>query len=203
MTTNINRLALPGIILICLFYLVGCSSVSPSPRIPLSAPAMIKVEGQSVPAVTFSDVVTDMPGGRIIGYHYEGMEYIRAQDYRWGKHFTNQTLALNSLGQDILGEAGYRHQTGEPGALRMVGTMAQFKYNTYARKTSFDQAECEMNWELFKAGQSQPVFSLVTTGSGRVAAGETGALAAAFELALRQLVASPEFAAAVKDACGS
>lgn len=203
MNAHLNRQVLLGLMLLGLLCLIGCSTAHPTPKIPVPAAPMIQVDGNALPSVTFINLVSDMPGGRIIGYHYEGMEYVRQHEYAWDQHFVNQTHVLNDRAQDVLGEAGYRTVADESGALQLNGTMARISFNSYARKISFDQAECEMNWTLTRAGENVPLFTMLTLGSGRVDAGQTGAIGMAFELALRRLLVEPDFVAAVKGLSGS
>jgi len=161
---------------------------------------MIQVDGESLPVMTFVKIVVDIPADRPIGYHYEGMERTRQHDYRWDQHFEDETDELNRESRAILRQAGYRVSTDDAGALRLVGTMGKFSFNSYAYKTSYDQAECEMKWELFRAGEVKPSFITRTVGAGRVESGKPGAVSSAYKLALRGLLAEEDFVAAVGQA---
>jgi len=155
-----------------------------------------------LPALDFAKIVLDIPDNVAIGNHYEGMQYNRRQDYWWDENFANETDELNGRSQVILAEAGYRMDSGDPSAMRLVGTLGQVGYNTYDRKNGFAQAECEMTWRLYGANVAEPHFTKVTNGAGRVGLNKPGALRGAYELALRHLLADPKFAAAVAELAG-
>ncbi len=53
-----------------------------------------------------------------------------------------------------------------------------------------------MTWKLYRSGVEKPLFTAVTNGAGRVEANEMGAIRAAYGLALRRLLANPDFVAA-------
>ncbi len=199
-----KRRSMPGILMLaCLVWLAGCASSHTLPKRPLPAVPLIEVDGGSLPAINFVNLVVDIPGGRIIGYRYEGIQYTRTYDYQWDRHFADETETLNDRAREILNEGGYRVDGDDSGALRMVATMGQLGFNSYVNKASFDQAECEMTWELFRDGETEPYFTSQTNGAGRVDLNKPGAIAAAFELALRTLLAEPDFVAAVGGATGS
>ncbi len=177
--------------------LAGCTSYRPAPQTPDAAPPMIKVEGQSLPTISFDNLFTDIPGGRIIGYYYEGIDYTRTFANKWDESYENETKDLNYPAQEILGGAGYRVRNTGLGELRLEGTIKKLTNNTYTYKASFDQAECELDWALYRAGEEKPYFTTMTKGVGRVESAKSGAIKAAFELGLRRLIASEEFVAAV------
>jgi len=178
-------------------WLTGCSSTRPSPRMPDPAPPAIQVNGEAMSAINFDKVLVDIPDHRLIGYHHEGMEYVREYQYWWGPEFSSETDLLNGNGRAILREAGYRMAGEEPGVLRLVGTMRKFNLNTYAYGQHFQQAECEMRWEMYRTGEKRPFWTSSTDGVGRIDGDGQGVIAAAFELALRELMADEEFVAAV------
>jgi hypothetical protein len=198
MSTRIDRwlnlVTLAGAILLSM---AGCSTTNPKPKMPQPAAPLIKVDGEALPALDFDRIILDIPDKVAIGYHYEGIQYSRRQAYWWDENFAHETDELNGKTRTILAEAGYRTSAGDPGAMRLVGTLGRVGYNTYDNKVGFAQAECEMTWQLYGAGADQPHFSTVTNGAGRVGPNEPGALREAYEVALRQLLADPEFAAAV------
>jgi hypothetical protein len=176
----------------------GCTSTRPVPNIPEAAPPMIMVDGESLPTLSFTKLIADVPGGRITGYHYEGLEYTRSYAHKWDENFSNQTNDLNFAAQVVLEDAGYRVKAGGLGELLMEGTIRKMSYNSYSYKVSFDQAECEMKWDVFRAGEDEPFFTTLTNGAGRVDSNQSGAIKAAFELALRRLLADEAFVEAVK-----
>jgi len=187
-----------GILLLSfLIGLAGCTSHRPSPKTPEEAPPIILVEGDSLPSISFDELFTDVPGGRVIGYHYEGLQYTRTYQNVWDENFENETKEFNFLAQDILGDAGYWVKQDGLGELRLQGTVRKLSYNIYTYKGSFDQAECEMKWELFLAGEEKPFFTRLTDGAGRVDDNKPGALRIAFERALHRLMAQEEFVEAV------
>ncbi len=187
------------LIVLVLVGLAGCSSYRPSPQPPQPAGPIIVVEGESLPTISFTNLFTDIPGGRVIGWLHEGLEYTRGHEIVWNESFENETKELNYLAQGILAEAGYRVREGNLENLRLEGTIRKLSLNTYAYKSSFDQAECELKWELYRAGEETPYFVRTTLGEGRVESGDTGAISSAFELALRRLLAEEEFVTAMKD----
>jgi len=192
--------ALATLAVICA--LPGCSSTRPGPRLPEPAPPLITVDGAALPAIAFPKVRLDIPDYRAIGYHHVGSEYVRDHEYRWGPHFKDETDKLNASGQAILAQAGYRVAGDDPGALQLVGTIGGFRYDSYAHKESFEQAELAVTWELQRPGGHKPLFVMRTAGAGRIEAGQIGGIMAAFELALRRLLAAEDFVAAVRDAGG-
>jgi hypothetical protein len=201
MIVRIARAVIPALLLSGLVtVLTGCGTTRPHPRRPEPAPAPIVVDGAALPVVAFPEARIDIPVQRAIGYHYLGPERIRDHEYRWGPSFRDETDELNDLGQEILAEAGYRTATARPGALRLIGTVGGFHYDSYAGKGNFEQAELEVVWDLLGPDGDKPVFTTRTGGSGRIAAGESGAILAAFELALRRLLAREEFVQAVRAA---
>ncbi|MDX2473541.1 MAG: hypothetical protein QNL91_07490 [Candidatus Krumholzibacteria bacterium] len=200
MSCQFSRWNTSGILLLtCLVCLTGCSSTHPVPKMPQPAAPLIPVDGEAIPALTFAELILDIPHQVPIGYRYEGLEYIRGDEIRWSEHFGAQTDVLNQDSRTVLTEAGYRVSEDDPRALRLVGTMSRVSFNSYAAKVSFDQAECQMTWQLYRDGAEAPYFTTVTHGAGRVDAKKMGAIRAAFELALRRLLANPDFVAAVSE----
>ncbi len=194
----INRWTTHGILLLAgLFGLFGCSSYRPTPKTPEAAAPVIRVDGESLPTVSFDKLFTDIPGGRVIGYFYEGLDYARTFAYKWDENFENVTKELNFMAQDILVDAGYRAKDGGLGELQLKGTIRKLSFNTYSYKASFDQAECELKWELYRTGEKDPYYTRLTNGAGRVDSTQSGAIRAAFELALHSLLAEEEFVDAV------
>ena len=175
----------------------ACSTTLPIPRVPEPAPEMLDVAGRSLPAINFVNLVTDIPGDRIIGYHYEGPQYTRMHDYRWDENYSNETKVLNDYAHNILTEAGYRDGVNDAKALTMVGTIENLTFNSYDRKVSFDQAECTVRWELFLPGESVAYHTQWTEGAARVDPRVAGPIRQAFELALRKLLSDSQFVAAV------
>jgi hypothetical protein len=193
-----QRLSTLGILLVAvLIGLSACTSTRPTPITPDAAPPMIMVDGGSLPTLSFDKLFTDIPGGRTIGYQYEGLQYTRVHQNKWDENFENETKDLNALAQNILGQAGYNVEGSGLGQLRLEGTIRKLTYNTFTYKASFDQAECELKWELFRAGEDSPYFTRLTNGEGRVEGNKPGAIMAAFELALRRLLTEQEFVDAV------
>jgi hypothetical protein len=161
---------------------------------------LIEVDGQTLPPLFFANVKLDIADHVAIGYHHVGAESTRGSEYRWGPHFKDETDKLNGSGQALLAQAGYRVVTDDPAALRLVGTLGRFSYNSYAHKASFEQAECEVAWELYRPDETKPYYVARTAGAGRVEAGQIGGIMAAFELALRRLLADADFVAGVRGA---
>jgi len=187
-----------GLVLIAgLMIITGCTSHLPTPNIPEAAGPMIMVDGESLPTISFTRIYADIPGGRITGYHYEGMEYTRGYAHKWDDNFNNESSGFNYLAMELLSDAGYRTQAAGHGKLRLEGTIRKLTYNSYAHKIEFDQAECDLRWDLFIAGEEEPFFTTETQGAGRVDSNKSGAIKAAFELGLRRLLASEEFVTAV------
>ncbi|MFT5233647.1 MAG: hypothetical protein ACI9UQ_001681, partial [Candidatus Krumholzibacteriia bacterium] len=153
-STHSNRTILAVALLIGMLCLTACSTTLPVPKMPEPAPPMIEVEGLSLPAIDFVNLITDIPGDRVIGYHYEGPQYTRMHDYRWDENYANETKVLNDYADEILAEAGYLAGVGGEDATSMVGTIQHLRYNSYERKVSFDQAECTVVWELFRPGET-------------------------------------------------
>ncbi len=177
--------------------LTGCSSVRPTPTVPEAAPPMIMVDGQSLPSISFTKLFADIPGGRITGYHYDGLEYTRGYAHKWDENFINESDDFGYLAQEILGDAGYRAQDPSGGQLHLDATIRKLSYNSYSYKVDFDQAECELDWRLYRATEEEPFFTFVTNGEGRVDGGQSGAIRVAFELGLRRLMAAEDFVTAV------
>ncbi len=200
MKTRVIRDLTNGILVfVCLSFVWGCAATNPAPRRPVPVAPMVKVDGGSLPQLAFDNIVVDIPDQRAIGYHYTGLEYTRGHDYRWGSSFVHETDELNYASRELLLEAGYRVAQDGDGPLRLVGTMGNVFYNSYERKVSFDQAECVISWALFKDGLPEPIFRTETKGSGRVELGKTGAFKAAYEAALRRLLANPGLSDALRD----
>ncbi len=198
MPLHISRWAVLCIILsAAMMTLAGCSSHRPTPIIPEAAPPMIMVDGQTLPTISFTKLYADIPGGRITGYHYEGLEYTRGYAHKWDENFINESDDFDYLAQEILGDAGYRAVDRNGGQLRLDATIRKLSYNSYSYKVDFDQAECELDWRLFRAGEKEPYFTFSTNGVGRVDGNKSGAIRRAFELGLRRLIAQEEFVAAV------
>lgn len=198
MRSPLNRWAIFCFLLpVVVLSLTGCSSHRPTPNIPEAAPPMILVDGDSLPTISFTKLLADVPGGRITGYHYEGLEYNRGYAHKWDENFINETEDFDLLAREILGDAGYRANDSHGGQLLLEATIRKFSYNSYSYKVSFDQAECELDWRLYRAGETEPFFTWVNQGEGRVDSNKSGAFRLAFELGLRRLIATEEFAAAV------
>jgi hypothetical protein len=175
----------------------GCAGTGPDHRRPEPPPPLIAVDGEALPPIAFANLKLDIPDHVALGYHHVGAESTRESEYRWGPSFEDETDKLNGLGQALLNEAGYRVAVDAP-PLRLTGTLGKLRYNSWAHKANFEQAECEVAWELHRAGEDRPYYTTRTTGAGRVAAGEMGAIIAAFDLALRRLLADEDFVAAVR-----
>lgn len=200
MSFSMARIITPGILLLVFMSsFIGCSSHLPTPNIPEAAGPMIMVNGESLPTISYTKLIADVPGGRITGYHYEGMEYTRGYAHKWDENFNNETGNFNYLAMEILSDAGYRIQADGLGELRLEGIIKKLSYNSYSNKTDFDQVECDLQWDLFRAGEDTPFFTTVTPGAGRVSSNKTGVIKAAFELGLRRLLATETFVAAVGD----
>lgn len=194
-----QRISLGLLATACLSLLVGCSSTRPAPQTPAPAVPSIQVDGDSLPPVSFAKVVLDIPIHRPIGYHFEGMEYIRQNEYWWGPGVEDETNILHEQCQDIFLKAGYRvAAVGDPGSITLVGTMRKLTFNSYAYKSSFQQADLEMRWAFFQTGEKKPFFTRDTSGSGRVGMDQPGAIIAAYELALHLLLADEATVAAVR-----
>jgi hypothetical protein len=177
--------------------LAACGTTLPTPEIPEPARPLHMVDGEAYPALNFVELMTDVPGGRILGWHYEGEDYRRAHDYRWDDNFANVTDALNAPSRDILREAGFRVGRGDQDVVRLTGTMKKVTYNSYARKIRFNQGEVEMLWALYRSGEEGAYRTMTTMGAARAEDIQAGALAQAYQVALRNLLADPDFAAAV------
>jgi len=197
MGNRMERRINPGIlILIGLVFLTGCSSTHPAPKMPLAAEAFVPVDGEALPTIGFAGLTLDISQAVAIGYHYKGMQYTKMYDYWWDENFAKRTVELDLESRTLLEEAGYRVSNDDPAGLRLEGILGRLGYNSYERKTSFEQAECEMTWHLYRAGATEPFFTAVTSGAGRVGFKEMGALLKAYELALRRLLTDPEFMSA-------
>lgn len=193
-----QRRVVLGFLLIGLVGLMGCAGSRPAPKMPEPAGPMIDVNGSELPSLTFADVIVDVQGGRVLGYQYQGMEYSRTNEYVWDEGFEDQTTELNSLANAIIREAGYRASDEGPDSMILVGTLGNLSFNTYIYKESFDQAECEVDWVLYRTDEKAPLYKTQTQGAGRVEAYAVGGIRAAFEVALRRLLAQPEFVAAMR-----
>jgi len=188
------------VLLIAFAWLGGCASGRPDPRMPEPAGPLVQVDGESLPSIEFFKVRTDIPGGRVLGFHYEGIDDRRVHDYRWDESFENVTTVLNDRARGILEESGYRLAYNGGGEVFMKGVMRKVSYNSFDRKISFTQAEMEVRWELFRPGEDKPFHTFATLGAGRVDNIDSGAMVQALELALRRLLADPEFSEALKPA---
>jgi|GEM_PF-2600098 len=196
MRTGVSCLVLTSILMIGL--LAGCAS-NPVPNAPVPADDPIVVRGSTVQPLAFRGLITDIPGGRILGFHYEGANSVRGHDYRWDESFENRTRDLNGMAQQLLREAGYRIEPRTEGGdvVQLVGTMRKLVYNSYSHRSDFNQASCELRWEMFRAGDETPFYTQATTGEGRVPLTESGAIVAAFDTALKNLLAREDFVEAL------
>lgn len=176
----------------------GCSTTVPSPRMPEPAPPVIRVDSEELPAVAFAEVLLEIPDHLAIGYHYEGLDNSRVTEYRWGKHFREARPALDDDCRAVLDGAGYRLDAADPQAVKLVARMVRVSFDSYAYKSSYKQATCEMMWELYRTGDAKPYFLRTTTGAGRAEGANEGAILAAFHVALHKLLADGEFVAAVR-----
>jgi len=85
------RAAVAVMTLMVVVGLAGCASTSDRyPQTPVPAPAAIDVSGRDVAAVAVRTIYADVPGGRIIGYHYDGADLVRGQGYKWDRAFENE-----------------------------------------------------------------------------------------------------------------
>lgn len=192
-----------GAAVLLLGVFAGCASTVPKPAEPIPALPLIVVEGNSLPVISFEKIVVDLPPQRGVGYHYVGPEYTRQQEYRWDQHFEDETVLLNDRSRNLLSEAGYRVASAGQGKWHLVGSVGPLSYNSYERKTRvFDQAECTVTWQLYRQDADKPDFVSKTKGMGRVADHKPGAIAAAYEVALRNLLGSPDFVATVGGRAG-
>ena len=200
MTVMITQRRILGLLAAaCLVLFVGCSSSRPAPQTPEPAAPSIQVDGDSLPPSSFAKVVLDIPIHRPIGYHFEGMEYTRQNEYWWGPGVEDETDILHQECEDIFLAAGYRvAPLGDEDSIRLVGTMRKFSFNSYAYKSSFQQADLEMRWALYRDGEKKPFFTQDTIGSGRMDMDQPGTIIAAYELALHRLLADEAMVAAVK-----
>jgi hypothetical protein len=171
----------------------------PEPRIPEPAPELPLIDGKSLPSIEIVELVTDIPGGRILGWHYEGEDYRRAHDYRWDESFRNRTELMNLHTVKVMEEAGYELSLSDPDRVRLTAVMRKVTYNSYARKIRFNQAECEVRWQLFRMGEEKPYATVVSTGEARADDIQAGAVVSAYDVALRRLLAGDEFAAALAE----
>jgi hypothetical protein len=184
--------------------LAGCASTSNRyPETPVPPPAAIDVAGRAVAAVAVRTIYADVPGGRIIGYHYDGANLVRGQGYKWDRAFENEAEELNELAIARMGEAGYtvvaaQDAAGQAKAVQLDGTMAKLTYNSYAHREEFNQATCEMRWSLFRPDESKPFYTATTLGAGRRPKTQPGAIVSAFEVALGNLLADPAFVEALQ-----
>jgi hypothetical protein len=183
------------VLLILVAACVGCGTNMPEKPMPDPAAPPINVAGETLPAIEFFKVRTDIPGGRRLGAHYQGIDDHRVSDYQWDSSFENVTTVLNERADVILKEAGYRLAQQDAGEVLMKGMMRKVTYNSYERKISFTQAEMEVRWKLFRPGEDKPFRTFVTQGAGKVDNIDSGAMVQAFEMALRVLLADPEFPA--------
>jgi hypothetical protein len=175
----------------------GCGTTLPEPQTPEPPRPLHVIDGDAYPPLDFVELKTDVPGGRILGWHYEGEDYRRAHDYRWDQSFENVTETLNPPSRELLREAGFRVARGDADVVRMAGIMKMVSYNSYARKMRFNQGEVTMEWALYRPGEDLPYHTAQTTGAARAEDIQAGAVANAYLVALRNLLAEPEFAAAV------
>jgi hypothetical protein len=180
-----------------LVLVAACGTSLPEPRIPEPPRPLHVVDGAALPPVNFVAMEADVPGGRILGWHYEGEDYRRAHDYRWDANFANVTGELNAPSRDVLREAGFRVGRGGEDVVRMIGTITRLSYNSYARKLRFNQGEVAVRWSLFRPGEDRPYHTATTAGAARAEDIQAGAIVGACEVALRNLLADPGFAAAV------
>jgi hypothetical protein len=184
--------------------LAGCASTSDRyPQTPVPAPAAIDVSGRDVAAVAVRTIYADVPGGRIIGYHYDGADLVRGQGYKWDRAFENEAEELNELAIARMEEAGYtvvaaQDAAGQAKAVQLDGAVGKLTYNSYAHREEFNQATCEIRWSLFRPGESRPFYTATTPGAGRRPQTQPGAIVAAFEVALGNLLADPAFVKALQ-----
>ena len=177
---------------------MGCSSQVPTPKITDPEAPVIPVNGSTLPTISFDDVYADIPGGRIIGYVHEGMQNTRTFETKWDDSFNNETKSLNLAADMVLKQAGYLVEDHGNGEILMKGTIRRLKLNSYSYKGKHDEAECEMKWELFRAGEDTPYFTKSTVGNSRVKTVDSGAIKVAFEFGLRRLLAEEEFVEAIR-----
>ena len=193
------RFSVSSFFLILLIAVAGCAGTQPAPKIPEPAPDLPLVDGKSLPSIEIVELVTDIPGGRILGWHYEGEDYRRVYDYRWDESFSNHTELMNLHTVDVMEEAGYELSLSDADRVRLTAVMRKVTYNSYARKIRFNQAECEVRWQLFRMGEEKPYATVVSTGEARADDIQAGAMIGAYDVALRRLLAGDEFAAALKE----
>lgn len=177
----------------------ACGGTLPEPRIPEPAPELRHVDGKSLPSIEIVELVTDIPGGRVIGWHFEGEDYRRSYDYRWDESFQNHTGLMNLHTVEVMEGAGYELSLSDPDRVRLTAVMRRVSYNSYARKDPFNQGGCEIRWQLFRMGEQEPYATVVTAGEARADDIQAGALVGAYDVALRRLLAGDEFAQALAE----
>jgi hypothetical protein len=180
----------------------GCAT-SPYPQLPPPAAAPIAVAGRTLTTVAVRTVFADVPGGRIIGYHHDGADLVRGQGYKWDRAFENEAEELNDLAFAVLQAGGYPlapldAAPDRPDVVYLDAALGKLAYNSYSHRDSFNQAGTEVRWSLFRAGDKKPFFTATTFGSGRKPDDNPGAVVAAFEMALRSLMADMAFVEALQ-----
>ncbi len=189
-----------GLILLTgLLVFLGCSSQIPAPQLAETETPTIKVDGLSLPSISFEEVYADIPGDRIIGYVHEGLQNTRTFEITWDENFNNETRALNFRAGVILEDSGYLVEKESDGEVRMKGTMRRLRLDTFSYKGSFDEAECEMKWELFRNNEKVPYFTKLSIGTSRIETQKSGAIGLAFDSSLRRLLANRDFVQALKN----
>lgn len=195
-----TRLSAGVLILAALACWTGCSTTIPAPQAPEPAPPAIPVDGDALPAIAFDEVQLEIPDHLAIGYRHEGLDRSRVSEYRWGPDFRHGRPALDDDLRAVLEGTGYRLDTADPRAVRLVARMVKISINSYEYKSYFEQVSCEMTWELWRAGEKRPYFTSTTAGGARVEGNDLGVVVTAFDAALHRLLADPEFVAAVGSA---
>ena len=200
MKFSFNSRTILGLLVISgLMVSIGCSSQVPTPKITDPEAPVIQVNGSTLASISFDEVYADIPGGRIIGYVHEGMQNTRTFETKWDESFNNETRVLNLAADIILQQAGYLVEDHGAGEVRMKGTIRRLGLNSYSYKGTHDEAECEMKWELFRAGEDKPYFTRSTVGNSRVKTEDSGAIKLAFEIGLQRLLAEEEFVNAIRN----
>lgn len=183
----------PIALLLFVVLAAGCGSTLPEPR-GVEPPLPVEpVDGADYPPIRFQEVTADVPGKRIIGWHYEGEDYRRVYEYRWDENFANVTTTLNAPALELLHLVGYRVATDGRDAVSLKGILKKVGYNSYARREPFNQGEVTVVWSLIRPGEETAYYTATTEGIARVEDIQGGAVAKAVLAALQNLLADPEF----------
>lgn len=203
----VNPLVLLGLVFLGLISLTACSSTPPGPRAPVETLEPIVVQGTEKAILTIADVYVSLEPDTRLGYNHEGAGNNRTYDYRWGPNLSAEIDLLNDDVLYILADSGYRTvpwnmeaaADAVPGetVLELRPIIDQLELNSFSDSGGYSQAYCRVIWELYRPGETKPLFTSVTSGYSRQAVHSAGIFQITFENALKNILADEKFAAAV------